>query len=167
MIYGMNSYSLAQSLQSKLLIPVDRWGGDFTTRYNYQLDISNSAADYYYENSFNSNTAYPDVSQVNSQIVQDQGDHSKSLISVPMIGYTTKRVKACSYSVSKYGAQKVVDPYNADCGQGILANGTAIKNDPTDTSMTVDPNLRRRLGQVPRRPLQHRSQGRRQHLPAG
>src|SRR5258706_16365117 len=47
-IYGMNyaSEALAQALH----LPVRRWGGNATTRYNYQYDISNHASDWYFEN---------------------------------------------------------------------------------------------------------------------
>ncbi len=29
---------------------VDRWGGNSTTRYNWQVDVHNTASDYFYEN---------------------------------------------------------------------------------------------------------------------
>ena len=139
LIYGMNSYALAPALQAKLHIPVDRWGGDFTTRYNYLLDVSNSANDYYFENSINTNTAYPDVSQFNSQVAADAQYGSKTLAGVPLIGYTTKRISACSFSAAKYGAQKTTDPYNPDCGLGVLLSGAQITgNDPADTSTPID-----------------------------
>ena len=72
-----------------------------TTRYNYQLDIANSANDYYFEQNPNSNTAYPDVSQFNTQAAADEASDTKTIATVPLIGYTTKRQKACSYSIAK------------------------------------------------------------------
>ena len=30
--------------------PIRRWGGNSTTRYNWQVDVHSTAADYYYEN---------------------------------------------------------------------------------------------------------------------
>ena len=139
LIYGMNSYSMNTSLQSMVKVPVDRWGGDLTTRYNYQLDVANSANDYYFENAVNNNTAYPDVSDFNTQVQRDHTYGSKTVASVPLIGYTTKRVRACSFSVAKYGAQKTTDPSNPDCGTGIKLDGSNVTgNDPADTSMTID-----------------------------
>jgi hypothetical protein len=139
LIYGMNAYGASSSLQSILKLPIDRWGGDATTRYNYLLDVTNSASDYYFENGINNNTAYPDVSDFNTQAVRDHQYGSKTIATMPLIGYTTKRVSACSFSVAKYGAQKVTDPYNPNCGNGVKLDGTNITgNDPADTSTVID-----------------------------
>jgi hypothetical protein len=143
-IYGINDYGLDPSIPKAINLPVERWGGDSATRYNYLVDATNSAADFYFETNFPSgNTSYPVMSQFNSQVTQDRATHTNTLATVPLIGYTTKRTAgACSYSVKKYGAQTVVDPNNTDCGTGILTtavNGsTTVKNDPTDTSMAID-----------------------------
>jgi hypothetical protein len=139
LIYGMNEYGMSTSLQSLVKLPADRWGGDLTTRYNYQLDVSNSANDYYFENNINSNTAYPGVSDFNTQVERDHQYGSKTVATMPLIGYTTKRVSACSFSVKKYGAQKATDPYNPDCGSGVKTDGTNITgNDPTNTSTVIN-----------------------------
>src|SRR5215467_7679850 len=55
-IYGINDYS-DQGLANELRLSVRRWGGDATTRYNWQLDTYNSAADWYYENYSYANNA--------------------------------------------------------------------------------------------------------------
>ena len=47
-IYGMN-FAPAR-LESQLKLPVVRWGGNATTRYNYLLDTANHASDWYFEN---------------------------------------------------------------------------------------------------------------------
>ncbi len=143
-IYGINDYGLDPSIPAAVNLPVERWGGDSATRYNYLVDATNSASDYYFETNFNAaNTTYPLTSQFNSQVTQDLKTNTKTLATVPLIGWTTQRIAgACSYSVKKYGAQTVVDPNNSDCGTGILVtpvNGsTTIQNDPTDTSVAID-----------------------------
>src|SRR6185437_9997058 len=48
LVYGMNFPSAAQLSQGK--IPLMRWGGNATTRYNYQIDVYNTASDYFFEN---------------------------------------------------------------------------------------------------------------------
>jgi hypothetical protein len=142
-IYGMNDYNLDPTLPALVNLPVERWGGDLATRYNYLTDADNSAADSFFETSYPSTSGYPLVSQFNSQVTQDRMTHTKTLATVPLIGYTTIRQSACSYSVTKYGAQTEVDPNRKDCGNGLLgalaaSGGTPIKNDPTDTSMVID-----------------------------
>ena len=47
-IYGMNF--APASLERQLKLPVARWGGNATTRYNYRLDTANHASDWYFEN---------------------------------------------------------------------------------------------------------------------
>ncbi|MDE3091571.1 MAG: glycoside hydrolase family 44 protein, partial [Chloroflexota bacterium] len=48
------------------------------------------------------------------------------------------RAVACGFSVSKYGAQQSVDPYQADCGNGVTTGGANITgNDPLDTSTAI------------------------------
>src|SRR5437773_2606483 len=47
-IYGMNFADSA--LLTELHLPVNRWGGNATSRYNYQTDVSNHAMDWYFEN---------------------------------------------------------------------------------------------------------------------
>jgi hypothetical protein len=158
LIYGINQFDSGTALQSVLPVPLDRWGGDAATRYNYLLDLTNSANDYYFETNPNSNTAFPDTSQVNTQIAQDAQYGATSMITVPLIGVTTqspdstKRAFACGYSVAKYGAQTSVDQYHPDCGTGTLSTAradgsTAINSNSSgpaqvtninDTSVAID-----------------------------
>jgi hypothetical protein len=168
LIYGYNQFGNDPTLQAALKFPMDRWGGDAATRYNYLLDQYNSASDYYFETNANSNTAYPDTSMVNTQITQDEQYGATSLITVPLVGYTTQspgtgaaeRAFACGMSIAKYGAQQKADPYNTDCGNGetssgyppinwgapvpvgafTVGNGPKRVTDPADTSIQIDPS---------------------------
>jgi hypothetical protein len=47
-IYGMNFADPA--LAAEIDLPVDRWGGNTTERYNWKLDVWNTGADYFFEN---------------------------------------------------------------------------------------------------------------------
>ncbi len=139
LIYGMNFFTQVSSEQPQVLMPIDRWGGDSTTRYNYLLDVTNIASDYFFETLPNTNTAYPDVSQFNSQVEEDEQNATKTMATVPLIGYTTLRQRACGFSVAKYGTQKQTDPYWSDCGNGVLTNGQNVTgNNPADTSTPIN-----------------------------
>ena len=145
-IYGMNFYGMdaaSEALALELRLPVLRWGGNATTRYNWRLDISNSAADWYFTTSPNSNTQYPDVSEFNSYVEQDRRTGTKTMATMPIIGWVTKaRATLCGFSVAKYGAQREVNPWVPDCGNGVKPDGTNITgNDPTDTSVAIDPTF--------------------------
>ena len=47
-IYGMNDYALEPALAKKLRIPLERWGANHTSRYNWLVDSSNSGDDFFF-----------------------------------------------------------------------------------------------------------------------
>jgi hypothetical protein len=143
-IYGMNFAD--ENLAAELHLPVRRWGGNATTRYNWQNDTSNHASDWYFENIPNNNSnpgILPNGSTSDLFVEQDRRTGTKSLLTVPLIGWTPKsRAYNCGFSVSKYGTQSSVDPGQPDCGNGIKPGGTLITgNDPTDTSAAITPSF--------------------------
>jgi hypothetical protein len=137
-IYGMNAYQLDPAAVKAASLPLDRWGGDGASSYNYLLDVENDASDWYFENFPGTTAGFPDTSEFNTQVTQDKAAGTRTLGTVPMLGWTPQRNTACSYSVTKYGAQKATDPYRADCGNGVLTNGNNVVNDPNDTYTTID-----------------------------
>jgi hypothetical protein len=146
LIYGMNSWRLsdpqhqAATVAQEVLLPLDRWGGDGYTLYNYKLDISNLGEDWFFEIAPNTNTKYPDESEFNSQVIGDRAVGAKTLLSVPVMGWVAKsRTRGSSFSVAKYGPQQKTDPNWPDFGNGVKPDGTKItNNDPTDTCMPID-----------------------------
>lgn len=140
-IYGL-AYATPQQL-SELNVPVNRYGGNNTTRYNWQINADNRAQDWYYES-----IGEP------SAVAGERGDTffsdnksagAQSLITIPMIGWVAKlgtsRSKLASYSQAKYGQQTGNDwQWFADAGNGILAStGQPITtNDPNDANVPVD-----------------------------
>jgi hypothetical protein len=136
----MNFWSQDASVAKSARIGIDRWGGNATTRYNYKLDVTNAGNDWFFEVLPNTNSAFPDVSDFNTQVTQDKTAGAKTMGSVPVAGWTAKsRTKACSFSVAKYGVQQKTDPFWSDCGNGVKLDGTNITtNDATDTGMPID-----------------------------
>lgn len=150
LIYGINNFGMSNSeyeaLVAALHIPIVRWGGNNTTRYNWQNDFTNLGNDWYFQNIPSEN---PDTSQLpnNSaadRFVQRNRDaHVDSLITIPMIGWVAKDSAAehpydCGFWESRYGQQQGADPFDSDCGNGILLNGNpVVGNNPTDTSIAV------------------------------
>ena len=146
LIYGMNAWRLrdpggeSAKVAKAVRLPLNRWGGNGATRYNYKLDITNHDADWYYENIPNGNTQYPDVSEFNTQVLGDRASGAKTMGTVPVMGWVAKsRTHAGSFSVAKYGPQQKTDPYWKDFGNGVKPDGSRItNNDPNDTCMPVD-----------------------------
>ena len=136
-IYGMNYAS--EAIASALNLPVRRWGGNSTSRYNWQNDTTNTGSDYYFEN-------VPEaVGASDSFVDQDLRTGTQTLMTVPLIGWVAKSRPSghpydCGFKISKYGSQQSSDSWDPDCGNGKLGDGTPITgNDPLDTSIAITP----------------------------
>jgi hypothetical protein len=146
LIYGMNSWRMpgerqqAAKVAQAVRLPLNRWGGDADSRYNYKLDVTNDGDDWFFEVSRNSNPKAPDESEFNAQVLADRAVGAKTMGTVPVMGWVAKsRAPGSGFSVAKYGPQQRTDPYWRDYGNGIKKDGTPITgNDPADTSMPVD-----------------------------
>jgi hypothetical protein len=147
-IYGMNYAD--EGLAADVRLPVRRFGGNAATRYNWQNDTGNRGSDWYFENVPESNpdpAALPDGSMTDMFVEQDRRTATKTLMTVPLIGWTAKRRTDghpfdCAFKVSKYGAQQSTDPWDTDCGNGIRTDGSDITgNDPLDTSIAIGPSF--------------------------
>ncbi|WP_187434089.1 glycoside hydrolase family 44 protein [Paenibacillus methanolicus] len=144
-IYGIN-FDDMHPTESELPFPVQRWGGNQMTRYNWELDTSNRANDWYYINYPNDN-ANPE--QLPSGSTSDRfidGVRSKGgsvLLTVPTIGWTPKdRTVSYGFSQQKYGAQQSGAQELPDAGNGVRPDGSLVTgNDPTDTSKQIGPEF--------------------------
>ncbi len=143
-IYGMNFAD--ETLANELALPVRRWGGNSTSRYNWQNDFSNTGSDWYFENipqDYPLPSGLPNGSASDQFVDQDRRTNTRTLLTVPLIGWVAKNSSAnhpyaCGFKVGKYGAQDSVDSWDTDCGNGVH-NGTNLTgNNPTDTSIAVD-----------------------------
>ncbi len=134
-IYGMSW--AGEALAKDLRLPINRSGGNSMSRYNWKVNNTNRASDYFFENG-----VFPNE-KIDAFITQNRRTGTKSLLTVPMIGWVTKDAgTACGFSVAKYGPQQKTDPFNPDCGNGVKPDGTLITgNDPRDTSIPVTPTF--------------------------
>ena len=138
-IYGLAFASTAQLRD--LNVPLNRSGGNAETRYNWQLNATNHAADYFFE-SIGEESATPGE-HADTFIGQTRAAGAEAMITMPMIGWVAKlgpnRDKLASFSVAKYGPQQSTDPYMPDAGNGVMPNGDRITgNDPHDANQVAD-----------------------------
>ena len=129
-IYGMANYGVDPAFAKEIRLPNTRWGGDGTTRYNWQVDSSNSGADFYFLGGSGSPTSTPS-GQVDQMIKTYKPAGTNPLITIPIIPYINSTSNfTCSYLESVYGAQQAYNPYitiNGDqCGNGITLNGDQL-----------------------------------------
>ncbi len=141
-VYGINEYA-DNGLASIMRIPLRRFGGDATTSYNWQNDVSNAASDWYFENygQYTGTPALPDGSSFDLFHEANLQSGALSLGTISLMDWTPKNTTSCSFSVAKYGAQTGVNPYNTDCGNGVLLNKQQIVNDPNDAYQPSDPSF--------------------------
>ncbi|MDG4804172.1 glycoside hydrolase family 44 protein [Micromonospora sp. WMMD980] len=141
-VYGMNFAD--EALARELRLPVHRYGGNATTRYNFRTDTTNRASDWYFENIPNDNpdpASLPDGSESDRFVQRNKATGTDTIMTVPMIGWVAKdRARSCGFSVAKYGPQESTDQWAPDCGNGKKPDGTLITgNDPEDTSVAAGP----------------------------
>lgn len=148
-IYGL-AFATPATLAA-LNVPLNRWGGNAVTMYNWQLDSHNLGSDYFFENVANnpSDATYGSpsyVSSADSFVAANNGAHAATLMTVPTIGWTPKdRVPnhpfTCGFPVSRYGAEQSVDPYDKNCGNGMTSSGAKLTPDPTNVAVTAPPSF--------------------------
>ncbi len=136
-IYGVAHATTAQL--NDLNSPLNRNGGNNTTRYNWQLNADNRANDWYFES-----IAEP------SSVAGERGDtfianakaaNAQAMLTIPTIDWIAKlganRAKLASFSIAKYGAQSGNDwQWFPDAGNGVHTNGQYVTgNDPNDANV--------------------------------
>ncbi len=145
-IYGMNNYAIDAALAKELRIPVNRWGGDSTTRYNWLVDSANAGDDWFFTGG-SGNPKPVAGAAVDKFVSNNRANGSKSILTIPIIGYVNKTSAwNCGFSVAKYGPQQQINPYihpNGDsCGNGKHTDGQPItNNDPLDVSIVSNPSF--------------------------
>src|SRR5579863_8389014 len=137
-IYGI-AYGDSHDMTT-LNAPVNRWGGNSTSRYNWQIDAHSAASDWYFE-TYSDGSGTPAGSADAYVATTRANKSSEPLFTIPMIDYLaslgTNRTTLEGFSVKKYGAQQATDPYNSDAGNGVSSStGKDITgNNPLDTGV--------------------------------
>jgi hypothetical protein len=137
LIYGTAYATTAQLLD--LNSPLNREGGNNTSRYNWQLNADNRANDFYFES-----LAFPSSvpGEVGDTFIQtSKNGNAQAMLTIPIIDWIAKigqnRGKLASFSIARYGAQTGNDAlYFPDAGNGIRTNGQNVTgNDPNDANV--------------------------------
>ena len=105
-IYGM-AYPDA-ALAKEINLPINRWGGDATTRYNWKVDGTNAGDDWFFMAQGSGKPgAGPDA-----MIAASKEWNGRVLLTVPIIDYISSVAGSdCTYPVSLFGAQQKTNPY--------------------------------------------------------
>ncbi|MFK7889760.1 MAG: glycoside hydrolase family 44 protein [Granulosicoccus sp.] len=134
-IYGVSFAT--NLLREELSLPVNRWGGNATERYNFETSSSNQGRDWYY-----ANNAW-DVGSHHLFERENQADGTQSLLTISSMGWVSSgRDGTCSYPTSLAGQQDStinhwLSPFT-NCGNGMLNGELLGSADPSLTSIAVD-----------------------------
>lgn len=146
LIYGV-AYATSSQL-ADLNAPLNRYGGNNASRYNWQINADNRGQDWYFQ-------SIPEGSATAGQrgddlIAAARSAGAEAALTVPMVSWVARlgsnRAKLASYSIAKYGPQTGNDwQWFPDAGNGIRAgDGARITwNDPNDANTPNSPTLQR------------------------
>jgi hypothetical protein len=157
-IYGLNFADPA--LGRELELPVDRWGGNATDTYNWQLGSDNTGSDYFFENVADCWTsadsycsgegATNNVFAYRDFVSKDASIGAATLMTLPMMGYVAKDAPlhqpltcgfpkaAAAGQTASYPTQDSVDPYDPNCGNAMSA-GAQLTGTPANDGTPITP----------------------------
>ncbi len=131
LIYGM-AYA-DPALAKEIRLPLNRWGGDGTTRYNWQVDSTNAGDDWFF---MAGGKDHPTPSgEPDAWVTTAKSIGGTVLLTIPFIDYVNKATtQDCTFPVSIFGPQQKTNPYVhpvvdgkvTDAGNGRTADGKPI-----------------------------------------
>ena len=159
LVYGAN-FANEQQL-ADVGYTVNRWGGNRKTRYNWQLDVDNSANDWYFINYAGDGVEaqLPATSDADRFLLANRAARAESVLTLPTIGRVAgpDRERHWGFSVGDYGPQLATECSEPgseewcqpDAGNGTCANGSGpncvngliVNTDPDDTTVVVQPSF--------------------------
>ena len=142
-IYGIAHATTAQL--NDLNTPLNRNGGNNTSRYNWQINADNRGNDWYFESIADSSATAGE--RGDTFITNTRAANASAMLTIPLIEWVARvgpgRSKLASFSIAKYGAQTGNDwQWFADAGNGVLTNGQFVTgNDPNDANVPSNSGL--------------------------
>ena len=135
LVYGMAA--APGPVLRTLRVPLNRWGGNTASRYNWQLaNAWNTGSDWFFMNV----AIEADAWQGFLRRTRDAG--ATAILTLPLVGYVARDTHSHSFSVERYGPQQKHAPGRPDAGNGVLPDGRPLYgNDPGDANRRADPEF--------------------------
>ena len=144
-IYGVAHATTVQL--NDLNSPLNRNGGNNTTRYNWQANADNRGKDWYFESIGDSSATAGERGDTFFSVTR--AANASPMLTIPTLGWVAKlgagRSKLASFSIEKYGPQTGNDSqWFPDAGNGVRTSGLfVVNNDLDDASMPSDAAFQR------------------------
>ncbi|MFB9235246.1 glycoside hydrolase family 44 protein [Plantactinospora siamensis] len=135
-VYGMNGAD--PTLAAEIGMPVARWGGNSSSRYNFKNHTYNTGSDWYFENI----VAGADKT-VEAMVKSNLDRGIRPVVTVPMVGWVSKDSPSdhpfnCGFPKTRFPEQDSFDQWDANCGNGKLNDTNLTGSVPEDTSIPAD-----------------------------
>jgi hypothetical protein len=135
-VYGV-AYATPAQLQD-LNAPVHRYGGNNTSRYNWQLNADNRGMDWYFQ-SIPESSATPGA-RGDAFVADSRSGNAEPMLTIPMIEYVAKlganRGKLASFDSRIYGAQDDCDwQWFPTACNGMRGGQPVVGNNPLDANV--------------------------------
>ncbi len=156
-IYGVAHASTAEL--NDLNSPLNRNGGNNTTRYNWQLNADNRGNDWYYESIADGSATAGE--RGDTFFSNARAANAQAMLTIPTIEWVAKvgsnRSKLASFSVARYGAQTGTDwQWFPDAGNGVRTNGQFVSRQRSERrERALDVHVSAGVGPASRRPVGH------------
>lgn len=143
MIYGIGFAPLRdghETHQWELGASARRWGGNPTSRYNWERGNAwNTANDWFFTNiNYTGDKDYG----FDRFLEEDLARGLRTALTVPLLGWVAKDTSSYSFPVSVFGKQQATAPENRDAGNGRTGDGKPIApGSPTRTSVAAPPGF--------------------------
>lgn len=140
LIYGVNLFEdpNTTTILQDLNAPINRYGGNRASTYNWNLNSDNRGNDNFFESiSDDGNNPAVPGGRGDIFITQTKAASAEPMVSIPILDYIGQAGPAnpfpCSYPIAKYPMQYAFDPFEPVCGDGLMPNGiTLIDANPAD-----------------------------------
>ncbi len=133
LIYGVNLFdtgdpNIITTTLSDLNSPLNRYGGNRASTYNWNLNSDNRGNDYFFE-------SISDASQTAGErgdtiITRTKAAGAEPMITLPMLAWIAKagvnHPFPCSFPTERFANQQKYDPFDAHCGNGVMPDGLTL-----------------------------------------
>lgn len=120
LIYGLGGVEPP----AEIGISARRWGGNPTSRYNWEQNNYNVGKDWFFRNSPGGPGGY------RAFLDENRKRGVKTALTVPTIGWVAKDATSYGFPVAAFGPQQATAPENPDMGNGIGKDGKPITPAP-------------------------------------
>ncbi len=137
LIYGVNIFQDpgVTTVLADLNSPLNRYGGNRASTYNWNLNSDNRGNDYFFESI--SDDVQTAGERGDTFITQTQAGGAEPMVTLPLLSWIakagTQQPFPCSYPKATYPNQYAFDGFN-NCGDGLMPDGVTMING-------ADPNV--------------------------